>query len=81
MAEPLRLPPPGFDDLSVDEQIEYVQRLWDRISIHAEQGPLPDWQRQLLEERLAAHRKTPSRARPWRESLDRVRGQVENRNR
>ena len=81
MAEPLTLPPPGFDDLSVDEQIEYVQRLWDRISSHIEQAPLPDWQRQLLDGRLKAHRKAPSRARPWRESLERIEGQLENRNR
>jgi putative addiction module component (TIGR02574 family) len=78
MAEPLTLPPPGFDDLSVDEQIEYVQRLWDRISSHVEQAPLPEWQRQLLDERLEAHCKAPSRARPWRESLDRIRDQLEN---
>lgn len=30
MTNPVPLPPPGFDALSVDEQIEYVQSLWDR---------------------------------------------------
>jgi hypothetical protein len=25
-------PPPGFDELSVEEQIDYVQSLWNRIA-------------------------------------------------
>jgi hypothetical protein len=37
MANPVPLPPPGFDDLTVDEQISHVQSLWDRIPPH--QGP------------------------------------------
>lgn len=31
MAKPPMDPPPGFDDLSVEEKIEYVNALWDRI--------------------------------------------------
>ncbi|MDX6447193.1 MAG: hypothetical protein QOH71_4267 [Blastocatellia bacterium] len=29
ISQALPLPPPGFDSLSVDEQIDYVQSLWD----------------------------------------------------
>jgi hypothetical protein len=29
-------PPQGFDDLSVDEQIDFVQSLWDRIAATSE---------------------------------------------
>ena len=32
MAKPLPLPPPGFDELSVDEKIDYLQSLWGRIA-------------------------------------------------
>jgi len=32
MPKPVPLPPPGFDDLSVDEKIDYLQSLWDRIA-------------------------------------------------
>ena len=32
MLKPVPLPPPGFDDLSVDEKIDYLQSLWDRIA-------------------------------------------------
>ena len=67
------LPPPGFDEMSVEDKIEYVQALWDRIAASADQVPLHEWQRQLLEERLAAHRAADSNeARPWGEVLDRL---------
>ena len=29
------MPPPGFDDLPVDQKIDYVQSLWDRIAANA----------------------------------------------
>lgn len=64
------MPPAGFDDLPVDDKIDYVQNLWDRIAAHQDQVPLQEWQRQILEERLCAHRESPREARPWREVLD-----------
>lgn len=72
MGRPLPMPPPGFDDLPVDEQIEYVQSLWDRIAAAADQVPLHEWQRQVLEERMAAHRAAAADASPWGQVLDRL---------
>lgn len=72
MTHSLPLPPPGFDSLTVEDQIEYVQSLWDRIAATAGQVPLQDWQEALLEERLAAHRRAPGEARPWQEVIERV---------
>ena len=72
MAQPLPMPPPGFDDMPVEEQIEYVQSLWDRIAAATDQVPLQEWQRRILEERTAAHRSAPDEARPWDEVLDRL---------
>ncbi len=72
MAQPLPLPPPGFDDLSVDDQIEYLQTLWDRIAANADQVSLHEWQKQLITERLAAHRAAPHEAQPWEEVMDRL---------
>jgi putative addiction module component (TIGR02574 family) len=66
------MPPPGFDDLPLAEQIDYVQSLWDRIAAAAEQIPLQEWQRRVLDERLAAHRAAPANAAPWNEVLDRI---------
>ena len=37
MSKIVPTPPPGFDDLPVDEQIDFVQSLWDRIAATAEQ--------------------------------------------
>jgi putative addiction module component (TIGR02574 family) len=56
------LPPPGFDDLSVEEQIEYVSSLWDRIASQPEAVPVPDWHWKIIEERLAAHEAAPDSA-------------------
>jgi putative addiction module component (TIGR02574 family) len=67
MGQPLTVPPPGFDDLPVAEQIDYVQALWTRIARDQQAVPSPDWHLELVRERLAAHRKDPDRARPWSE--------------
>lgn len=58
-------PPPGFDDLPVDEQIDFVQSLWDRIAATSEQVPMPEWHRQIIRERLAAYNANPSAGRLW----------------
>jgi putative addiction module component (TIGR02574 family) len=70
MARPLPIPPPGFDDLSVEDQLDYVHSLWDRIVAHPEAVPVPDWHRRVLEERLAAHRADPGATVPWGEVRD-----------
>jgi putative addiction module component (TIGR02574 family) len=73
------MPPPGFDALPVDEKIDYVQSLWDRIAANADQVPLQEWQRQLLAERLAAHRAAPNEARPWQQVLDGLEQRLKSR--
>ena len=52
MANSVPIPPPGFDDLSVDEKIDYVESLWDRIAATPETVPVPDWHREIIDERL-----------------------------
>jgi putative addiction module component (TIGR02574 family) len=52
MPKPVPLPPPGFDELSVDEKIGYLQSLWDRIAATPQTIPVPDWHREVLDERL-----------------------------
>jgi putative addiction module component (TIGR02574 family) len=65
MSNPVPLPPPGFDDLSVDEQIAYVQSLWDRIAATPEQVPVPEWHREILAERLEDYQATPDAGQSW----------------
>ena len=67
MSQPLTVPPPGFDELPVAEQIDYVQALWSRIARAQDAVPSPAWHLQLVRERLAAHHANPERGRPWPE--------------
>ena len=76
MASRLPIPPPGFDELPVEDQIDYVQGLWDHIAAAANQVPLYDWQRQLLEERLAEHRASPDDTLSWDEVLDEIKKEL-----
>ena len=59
------LPPPGFDEMSVEDRIDYVQALWDRIAANEAQVPVPEWHREVLGERLADYRANPNDGRPW----------------
>jgi putative addiction module component (TIGR02574 family) len=67
MSQALPLPPPGFDALSIDEQIDYLQSLWDHIAARPEDVPVPDWHREILSERLAAHRADEGEGKEWHE--------------
>ena len=59
MSKQVAIPPLGFDDLSIDEQIEYVQSLWQRIAADPSKVPVPDWHRKLLKDHLKAYREEP----------------------
>jgi len=72
VATALKVPPPGFGDLSVEEQISYVTALWDAIARNSGTVPLNESLRKELEERLAAHHADANGARPWSE----VRGEL-----
>lgn len=65
MSKTVPTPPPGFDDLSVDERIDFVQSLWDRIAETPEQVPVPEWHRRIIRECLEAYRANPPVGRSW----------------
>jgi putative addiction module component (TIGR02574 family) len=67
MSQTVPIPPPGFDALSVEEQIDYLQDLWDRIAAQPDQVPVPDWHKEILTERLAAYRKNQDEGKSWEE--------------
>jgi putative addiction module component (TIGR02574 family) len=77
MTNRLPLPPPGFDELPVEDQVEYVQLLWDRIAARPSQVPVPEWHKQTLDSRLAAHEANPEEARPWDEVRDQIRSKLD----
>lgn len=61
------MPPPGFEDLSTEEKIAYVQALWDIIAARPDDVPVPDWHRVIIEERLAEARSHTADVRSWSE--------------
>ena len=75
MAQTVPNPPPGFDQLPVTEQIEYVQSLWDRIAASPDQVPTPDWHLGIIRQRLQESERAPESGKPWEE----VRAEVERK--
>lgn len=63
--------PHGFSDLSKAEKVRY-QSLWDQISEHPDEIPVPESHLLLAEERLRRYRKNPSSAAPALDVLDRL---------
>jgi putative addiction module component (TIGR02574 family) len=61
MGAALPIPPPGFYELSPDEKIEYIQSLWDHVASDVDSVRLTDWQKKLLDERVADYEKNPDR--------------------
>jgi putative addiction module component (TIGR02574 family) len=50
---PIPNPPPGFEELSKEEQIEYLQELWNQISADESKVSVPQWHRDILRARMA----------------------------
>ena len=67
MSYALQVPPAGFDDLPMEEQIDYVQTLWERIVSRGDQVPVPAWHREILDVRLAELESDPDAGRPWQQ--------------
>lgn len=67
MSQALKNPPAGFDELPLDQQIDYVQALWERIAAREDQVAVPEWHREVLNARLADYDANPDAGRPWDE--------------
>ena len=79
MAKPVPLPPPGFDDLSVEEKIDYLQSLWNRIAATPETIPVPDWHREIIDERVKELDVDPEAGEDWDVVKERLRKKFDNR--
>ncbi len=51
--QPLALPP-GFEQLSKDQQIDYVQQLWDLILAVPDKIPVPAWHLKIVRDRVSS---------------------------
>lgn len=72
MAQSVPIPPPGFDELSAEEKIEYVQSLWERVTARPHDVPVPEWYMCVIKERVERHRTHPEETIPWEEVRDQV---------
>lgn len=58
-------PPPGFEELAIDEKIAYVQALWDLIAQQPDDIPVPAWHEAVIARRLAEARSSEASVRSW----------------
>ncbi len=79
MPKRIPIPPPGFDDLPIDEQIDHVQSPWERIAVRPEQVPVPPWHQRIVRERLDTYKATPTAGRPWAEVQDDIKNKPRDR--
>ena len=61
--------------LSVPERVRLVQDIWDTLQPTAEELPLTQEQREIVDSRLEEHRRDPDSAVPWEE----VKARLESR--
>ena len=61
--------------LSVQERVRLAQDIWETLQPTAEDLPLTEEQRRVLDERLAEHQADPDSAVPWED----VKARLESR--
>ena len=69
---------PRIDELlalPINRRLELMEALWDSLSATPELVPVPDWHREVLEQRLAEDDTDPSPGEDWSQ----VRRRIENR--
>jgi putative addiction module component (TIGR02574 family) len=76
MTMPVPFPPPGFDDLSVDEKVDYLELLWNRIAAIPETLAVPEWHREVISERLRDLESNPNTGDSWEVVQKRLRGRL-----
>ncbi len=64
--EPLS-PPPGFENLSIAEQVDYIEFLWRLIIARPDVTEVPQWHLDILAERLAKYRTGDDGWKTWNE--------------
>lgn len=79
MPKPVPLPPPGFDELSVDDKIDYLQSLWVRIAATPEAIPVPDWHREIVDQRVKDLEANPDAGDSWDAVHERLRNSQDDK--
>jgi putative addiction module component (TIGR02574 family) len=58
--------------LPVEDRLELAEALWESLKREPVQPELPAWQREALDERLAADDAAPEAGSPWEEVKQRI---------
>ena len=72
-------PPAGFDELSVEEKLDYVESLWDRIAARPETVPVPDWHLEVIEQRTHGGPAGSRNGRSWDDFREELRTKLRQR--
>ena len=67
MASKVPLPSPDFDELSLDDETEDEQSLWEYMTAGPDKVPVPEWHLELLREREARYQRDGIEGTPWEE--------------
>ena len=67
MSSQLPFPPSGFDRLSREEQLEYIEGLLNYVASGERYVEIPDWHLRLLDERIARYRAVGVEGSTWEE--------------
>jgi putative addiction module component (TIGR02574 family) len=61
-------------NLPAEERLQLAQMLWESVEPEDEAHfvPIPDWQRQILSERLADLERNPTDEQPWEEVREEI---------
>jgi hypothetical protein len=79
MASNVSIPPAGFDDLTVQEKLDYVESLWNRIAVRPEAVGVPDWHLEVIEQRTSGTRTGLPDVRSWDEFREGLRAKLRQR--
>jgi len=72
-------PPAGFDELTVEEKLEYVESLWDRIAAIPEAVAVPDWHLEVIEQRTHEGAAGSRNSRSWDDFREELRTKLRQR--
>ena len=78
MGKPLSVPP-GFDELPVEEQLEFLSSLWDRIAAVPARVPVPSWHLTLIDQRRDDLEANPDDAASWDEVREELNGKLQRK--
>ena len=79
MASKVANPPAGFDALTVEEKLDYVESLWDRIAARPEAVAVPDWHLEVIEQRTNGGQAGSHVVRSWDDFREELRAKLRQR--